>query len=117
MHIGGKSFTGITALATALLAACGGGRHESTETYVLVTANTRIAYWQEAAQGLQSAARELGVKSEMVGPETYDQKAQKEEFLRIVHRQLPPSGMLVSAADPALMADAIDTAVAAGILG
>jgi ribose transport system substrate-binding protein len=102
-------------MAISLLCACGGGRHEATETYFLVTANTRIPYWQAAAEGLQTAARDLGVKTEMAGPETYDPKAEKEEFLRLVHRQIPPAGILVSAADPELMRDAIDAAAAAGI--
>jgi len=114
MQIGGKRLTSLTALAAGLLGACG-GRHDSTETYVLVTANTRIAYWQEAVQGLQAAAREMGVKWEMVGPETYDPKAEKEEFVKAAGRQVHPAGILVSAADPALMADAIDSAVATGI--
>jgi len=114
MQIGGKRLTSLTALAAGLLGACG-GRHDNTETYVLVTANTRIAYWQEAVQGLQAAAREMGVKWEMVGPETYDPKAEKEEFVKAAGRQVHPAGILVSAADPALMADAIDSAVATGI--
>ena len=33
----------------------------------------------------------------------------------MVHRQIPPAGILVSAADPELMRDAIDSAAAAGI--
>ena len=104
----------LTTLACCLLSACG-GRHETTETYILVAANTKIAYWQEAAQGLQSAAHELGVKAEMVGPESYDPKAEREELLSATRRQVKPSGILVSAADPKLMADVIDTAVASGI--
>jgi len=114
MQIGGSRSASLVALAMSVLCACG-GRHESTETYVLVAANTRIGYWQEAAQGLAAAARELGVKWEMVGPETYDPKAEKDEFVKAAHRQIVPAGMLVSAADPGLMQDAIDSAVAAGI--
>jgi ribose transport system substrate-binding protein len=101
--------------AMSLMCACGGGRHEATEKYFLVTTNTKIAYWQEAAEGLRAAARELGVQAEMVGPETYDPKAEKEEFLKAVHQQIPPAGILVSAADAEVMREAIDTAVAAGI--
>lgn len=114
MQMGVQKSVSLAALPVFLLCACG-ARHEATESYVLVTTNTKIPYWQEAAQGLQSAARELGVKSEMVGPENYDPKAEKEEFLKAVHRQPPPSGILVSAADPVLMRDAIDSAVSAGI--
>jgi ribose transport system substrate-binding protein len=115
MHIVNKPSVTLVAVAISLLCACGGGRHETTEVYILVAANTRIAYWQEAAEGLRTAARELGVKSEMVGPETYDPKAEKEEFLKVVHRQVSPAGILVSAADPELMREAIDSAAAAGI--
>ena len=105
----------LAAVAMSLLSACGGGRHEVAETYVLVSSNTKIAYWQEAAEGLRAAGRELGVKVEMVGPETYDPKAEKEEFLSVVQRKIPVSGILVSAADPELLRDAIDSAAAAGI--
>src|ERR1035438_393119 len=103
MHIVGKTSVASAAVAMSLLCACGGGRHETTEKYFLVAANTKIAYWQEAAEGLRTAARELGVKVEMVGPETYDPKAEKEAFLAAVHGQIPPAGILVSAADPELM--------------
>src|SRR5262249_900386 len=33
----------------------------------------------------------------------------------VVHRQIPPAGILISAADPELLRDAIDSATAAGI--
>jgi ribose transport system substrate-binding protein len=115
MHITVKPLGALVAVAMSLLSACGGGRHETTETYVLVSTNTKIPYWQVAAEGLRAAAADLGVKWEMVGPETYDPKAEKEEFLKVVHRKIPPAGILVSAADPELMREAIDTAVAAGI--
>jgi ribose transport system substrate-binding protein len=106
----------LTGMAATLFLLCScAGRHEGTELYVLVTTNTRIAYWQEAVQGLRAAARELGVRTEAVGPETYDPKAEKEAFLKAVHEQIAPAGILVSAADPELMRDAIDSAVATGI--
>ena len=103
MHIIVKPPVALVAAAMSLLCACGGGRHEAAEKYVLVAANTKIAYWQEAAEGLRTAAHDLGVQSEMVGPETYDPKAEKEEFLRVVQRKITPAGILVSAADPELM--------------
>ena len=115
MYIVSKPALALATVAMSVLCACGGGRHDATEVYFLVAANTKIAYWQEAAEGLRSAARDLGVKSEMAGPETYDPKAEKEEFLAVVHRQIPPAGILVSAADTELMRDAIDAATAAGI--
>jgi ribose transport system substrate-binding protein len=97
----------------AALAGCGGGRHEATEVYYLVTANTKIAYWQEAAAGLNAAAKQLGVRSDLVGPETYDPQAQKQAFDKLVVTK--PAGILVSPADPALMQGSIDAAVEQGI--
>jgi len=97
----------------AALAGCGGGRHETTEVYYLVTANTKIAYWQEAAAGLNAAAKQLGVRSDLVGPETYDPQAQKQAFDKLVATK--PAGILVSPADPALMQGSIDAAVEQGI--
>ena len=114
MHIITKPSVVLAVVAMSLLCACG-GRHDAGETFVLVSANTKIAYWQEAAEGLRTAAREMGVNSEMVGPETWDPKAEKEEFLNVVHRKIPPAGILVSAAEPELLRDAIDAAAAAGI--
>ena len=114
MHIVSKPSIALVAVAMSLLCACG-GRHETTEVYVLVATNTKIPYWQEAAEGLRTAARNLGVQAEMVGPETYDPKAEKEEFLNLIHRKITPAGILVSAADPEVMREAIDSAAAAGI--
>jgi ribose transport system substrate-binding protein len=114
MQIGSRDCAVMTTLVVSMLCACG-ARHEATENYVLVASNTKIAYWQEAARGLEAAAGEFQVKSEMVGPETYDPKAERQQFLEVVHRQKPPSGILVSPADPSLLADAIDSAIAAGI--
>lgn len=97
------------------LCACGQGRHETTEVYYLVTANSRIAYWQEAAAGLAAAAKDMGVRAETVGPESYDPKEEKAQLQKLVTQNILPSGILISAADPELLRDAIDSAVAKGI--
>jgi ribose transport system substrate-binding protein len=115
VQIANRLSTNLVAAVILVLTACGGRRHEPNEPFYLVTANTGIAYWQEAAAGLNAAARELGVRAELVGPAKYDPQAEKEEFLRIVRRDPPPAGILVSAADPELMREPIDTAIAAGI--
>lgn len=110
-----RSRSGImAAVAFVSLSACG-GRHESTEVYTLVTVNTKIAYWQDAVAGLNAAGRDLGVKVDVAGPEGYDPKAEKEEFLRITAAKIKPAGILVSAADPEVMRGAIDSAVTSGI--
>lgn len=87
--------------------------HESGEQYFLVTVNTQIAYWQTAASGFRKAASEMQVHGTITGPGNYDPKAEQQEFRRVL--QLKPAGILVSPADPDLMKQDIDSAIAAGI--
>jgi len=86
---------------------------QSNDQYFLVTVNTQIPYWQTAASGFTRAASEMQVQATVVGPGTYDPKAEQQEFRRVV--QLKPAGILVSPADPDLMKSDIDAAIAAGI--
>jgi ribose transport system substrate-binding protein len=91
---------------------CGGSQHAPTEKYYLVTANVKLPYWQQVSAGLNKAAAQLGVKAEVVGPDTYDVKAQREKFGEILKQK--PSGILVSATDPGLRTE-IDAAIAQGV--
>jgi ribose transport system substrate-binding protein len=95
------------------LTACSGSRHEPTEKYYLVAVTTKLTYWQAAAAGMIQAAHGLGVAAEMVGPDNYDTKAEADAFRDAVAHK--PSGILVSAADPTVMKDPIDAAIAQGI--
>lgn len=92
---------------------CGGGPHGADEKYWLVATNVKLPYWQAANAGLVAAARQLGVLAEMVGPETYDPQAQRDEFRRVVARK--PTGIMVSVADPELLTPEINAAIAQGI--
>lgn len=103
----------LSSLLVMLTCGCSGSRHESTETYYLVASNIKLPYWQAALDGLNRAASDLKVKAEFVGPATYDTKEQRETFHQIVGKK--PAGIMVSAADPALMGPEIDAAIAAGI--
>ena len=85
----------------------------SEEKYFLVATNIKLPYWQAAAAGARAAALQLGVKYEFVGPDTYDPKAQQEDFHRILAQK--PTGILVSAADPDLMKPEIDRAIQQGV--
>src|SRR5437667_2224461 len=99
--------------ALITLNGCGGSPHSPEERYFLVGSNIKVPYWQEAGAGLRKAAAQLQVKAEMTGPDTFDPKQQQAEFQRVV--KLKPSGIMVSPADPKLLKDDIDAAVAAGI--
>jgi ribose transport system substrate-binding protein len=101
------------AASLVALAGCTSRVHEANESYVLVAAHTRIAYWQEAFAGLRRAGAEMHVKVEMVGPERYDAKGEQQAFEEAISEK--PSGVLISPADPNLMTSDIDSALQQGI--
>ena len=92
---------------------CGGSQHDVQEKYFLISANTKVPYWQEAAAGFNHAAAQMRVHAEFVGPETYDPKAQHEQFQDVLKQK--PTGILVSASAPDLLNQDIDAAVAQGV--
>ena len=102
----------LAALSLPLLN-CGGSRHSPAESYYLVVTNVKLPYWQQAAAGLTKAATQMGVKAELVGPDSYDPQAEHEAFVKAMGKK--PTGILVSAADPNLIKADIDKAVAQGI--
>lgn len=110
--------TFVLTVAVALLVApwisCGGSRHDVDETYFLVTVNTKIPYWQAARAGFAAAGDQLKVKYDVVGPDTYDPRAERDEFQRLV-RERKPSGIVISPADPAMMQPEIDAAIGRGV--
>lgn len=106
--------TTLACAATLVLVGCGASSpHGVEERYFLIGHNLKIPYWQEVGAGLSKAAAQLGVKAEMVGPDTYDPAEQQQEFRKAVQKK--PTGILVSPGDPALLKPDIDAAIAAGI--
>jgi ribose transport system substrate-binding protein len=94
---------------------CGGSQHSPEEKYYLVAANVKLPYWQQVSAGLTRAAAQLEVRAEVVGPDTYDVKAQHERFMDVLKLKLKPAGIMVSASDPTLQKADIDAAIAQGI--
>lgn len=92
---------------------CGGSAHSPNEKYFLVATNVKLPYWQQAGAGLSKAALQMKVQAEMVGPDSYDAKAESEQFQKALSKK--PAGILVSAADPNLLKSDIDSAVAQGV--
>src|SRR5947209_9888891 len=107
------SLAGAFSAALLVLSGCAPLPHNPNETYILVTTNIKLPYWQSALSGLRQAASEMKVKVDMVGPDTYDTKAEHSEFQQAIARK--PSGILVSAADAAIMAPDINAAIQSGI--
>lgn len=109
-----KIMMGLCCGALPWLAGCG-GPHESTEKYYLVATNIKIPYWQSAYTGLMRSAGLMGVKAEMVGPDSFDPKAEHEAFQSVMAEKVKPAGIMVSVADPAVMQADIDAAIAKGV--
>jgi ribose transport system substrate-binding protein len=101
----------VAAATAASLAGC--GRHSSAEHYYLVASNTKLAYWQSAAAGLDKVSAEYNVHADLRGPDTFDPREQVEDFRAVVAQK--PAGILVSVIDPKLMQPEIDAAIEAGI--
>ena len=103
----------LPSLPFVFLLGCSAPQHEVDEKFYLVCTNTAVPYWQEAKAGLVRAANSMRVKAEVAGPDTYDPKAERDEFVAAVKKK--PTGILVSATDAALMKPEIDAAIGQGI--
>ena len=96
-----------------VIASCAPNPHNTNETYILVTANTKIPYWQAALAGLNQAGKEMKVRVDMVGPKRYDPKAERDELQSAIKEK--PSGIMISVADAKLLTADIDSAIQLGI--
>jgi ribose transport system substrate-binding protein len=103
----------VSCLAMIGLASCQTPYHEQEERYVFVASNVNLPYWQEAQAGLTDAAKQLGVKSELTGPEKFDPQEQLRAFQKVVESK--PAGIMISVTRPELFQDAINAAIAQGI--
>jgi ribose transport system substrate-binding protein len=101
------------ALGAIGFSSCQTPYHDDKERYVFVASNIHLPYWEEAQAGLLDAAKQMGVKAELVGPEKFDQQEQLKTFQEVVNSK--PAGILISVTKPDLLQDAIDNAVAQGI--
>ena len=97
----------------ACVASCAKPYHTQDEHYIYVAANINVPYWQEAQAGFMDAATALGVKAEMVGPDTFSPNDELTAFQNAVAQH--PSGILVSAMKADLFKSAIDNAISQGI--
>lgn len=100
-------------LAVSIFASCQKALHEENERYIFVSANITLPYWQEAQAGFKDAARQLGVKAEFAGPESYSPDEELDAFRKALEKR--PAGVLVSPARPELFKEAINNAIKQGI--
>jgi ribose transport system substrate-binding protein len=104
----------VSGLALGVLFASGcGARHSDKEVFYLIATNVNLPYWQTAAAGFKAAAAQYKVTAKVVGPDTYDPKAELTELHNAIAAK--PSGILSSVADASVLQSEIDAGVAAGI--
>lgn len=96
-----------------LLAAGGCSGRSGSNTYYLVANNLKLPYWQTVSSGFSRAAMDLRVKTQTVGPDTYDAAAELDAFRQAVAAR--PAGILISVADAGVFRSDINDAVQAGI--
>ncbi len=101
----------LLAAGLAPLLSC--GDQHSGETYILVSVNIKVPYWQSAGAGLAQAGQQLKVAYAVTGPDTYDPAAEREALQSAVSKKA--TGILISVADANLLKDDIDAAIKAGI--
>ena len=101
----------LLAIVLLPLLSCEGGH--SGETYILISTNLKVPYWQSAGSGFSQAADQLKVAYSFTGPATYDPASEKDALNAAVAKK--PAGILISVANPNLMKDDIDNAISAGI--
>ena len=85
----------------------------SGETYILVSVNLKVPYWQNAEAGFRQSAEQLKVAYQVLGPDTYDPAAERAAFESALEKK--PAGILISVSDPNLLRDNIDRAISSGI--
>jgi ribose transport system substrate-binding protein len=96
-----------------LMFASGCDRHNTKEVFYLISVNSSMSYWQTLASGFNKAAAEYKVKAKVVGTDNYDPQGELAELQKAVAAK--PAGILIQAADAAVLKPGIDAAIAAGI--
>jgi ribose transport system substrate-binding protein len=93
--------------------ASGKGTQSGDEEYVLVAVSVGNAYWIDARDGFNDAAKELGVRGVFTGPQGSDVKQQVDLIETAITRGV--KGLIVVPAEPEAVIPSINRAVAAGI--
>ncbi|MBI2718391.1 MAG: sugar ABC transporter substrate-binding protein [Rhizobiales bacterium] len=96
-----------------LLSAADTARADETRVVFVTHGQSGDAYWSVVKNGMDDAAKTLGVKAEYLAPETFDMAKMAQMIDAAVASK--PDGLVVSIADPAAISEPVKNAVAAGI--
>ncbi len=107
-----KPLLGIAAGLTLLSAVAGMATAETRVVFV-THGQSGDPYWSVVKNGMDDAAKTLGVKAEYLAPETFDMAKMAQMIDAAAASK--PDGLVVSIADPAALSEPIKNAVASGI--
>ncbi len=108
-----KPVLGLLAGMTLLSAASGMAVADETRVVFVTHGQSGDPYWSVVKNGMDDAAKTLGVKAEYLAPETFDMAKMAQMIDAAVASK--PDGLVVSIADPAALSEPVKNAVAAGI--
>ncbi len=108
-----KSALGLVAGVTLLSAASAIAAADETRVVFVTHGQSGDPYWSVVKNGMDDAAKALGVKAEYLAPETFDMAKMAQMIDAATASK--PDGLVVSIADPAALSEPVKNAVAAGI--
>ena len=108
-----KSALGLFAGLTLLSAASTMAAADETRVVFVTHGQSGDPYWSVVKNGMDDAAKTLGVKAEYLAPETFDMAKMAQMIDAAAASK--PDGLVVSIADPAALSEPVKNAVASGI--
>jgi simple sugar transport system substrate-binding protein len=108
-----KSVLGLLAGMTMMSAASTLSAADETRVVFVTHGQSGDPYWSVVKNGMDDAAKTLGVKAEYLAPETFDM-AKMAQIIDAAAAS-KPDGLVVSIADPAALSEPVKNAVAAGV--
>jgi simple sugar transport system substrate-binding protein len=108
-----KSLLGLMAAATILSAASSWAAADETRVVFVTHGQSGDPYWSVVKNGMDDAAKTLGVKAEYLAPENFDMAKMAQMIDAAAASK--PDGLVVSIADPAALSGPVKNAVASGI--
>jgi simple sugar transport system substrate-binding protein len=108
-----KPVLGLLAGLTLMTAAASLSAADETRVVFVTHGQSGDPYWSVVKNGMDDAAKTLGVKAEYLAPETFDMAKMAQMIDAAAASK--PDGLVVSIADPAALSEPVKNAVAAGI--
>ena len=108
-----KPALGLLAGLALMSAATGLAAADETRVVFVTHGQSGDPYWSVVKNGMDDAAKTLGVKAEYLSPETFDMAKMAQMIDAAVASK--PDGLVVSIPDAAALGEPVKKAVAAGI--